>query len=236
LVEAVIFDLDGTLIRSKVDYGEMRRRVLRILAEAGAPEDRLSSQMRIWEILMAGEGLLRELGVADDAWRRVVERVNLELNEVELAALDTVESTPYAHEALRGLRDLGVMIGVATRSCRAYAIRSLELAGLSGYVDLVLARDDVEHPKPDPRHLLKVLEALGSSPEMAVYVGDTTTDLKTAEGAGIPFIGFVGSEEWGRRLREEGCAILIDDLRRIIDIIEGGFEACRRGIRGPSSS
>ncbi|MEM2941800.1 MAG: NIF family HAD-type phosphatase [Thermoproteota archaeon] len=221
LFDAVIFDLDGTLIRSRVDYGEMRRRVSGILLDAGVPGDMLPSSLRIWEIITAGEGLLRGRGMGVEDWRRLLERINQELNEVELAALETVEPAPYAKEALRSLRVMGFLIGVATRSCRAYATRSLELTGLRGFVDALLARDDVEHPKPDPRHLLKTVEALRSSPDRVIYIGDTTTDFQTAVDAGIKFVGYVGNEEWGRRLREAGCQVLIEDLREITKVIEG---------------
>lgn len=227
LFEAVIFDLDGTLIMSKVDYGEMRRRVSRILIDAGVPGDVLTSSLRIWEIISAGEGVLRGLGMPVEDWERLVERIGQELNEVELAALETVMPAPHAEEALRSLRGMGLLIGVATRSCRAYATKSLELTGLRGFVDALVARDDVEHPKPDPRHLLKAVEALGSSPDRVLYVGDTATDFKTAMDAGINFVGYVGNEEWGRRLREAGCQVLIEDLREITGIIarlEGRWE------------
>jgi len=60
---------------------------------------------------------------------------------------------------------------------------------------------------------------LGATPSVVVYVGDTTTDLETAEKAGIAFIGFLRDGEWGRRLKEAGCEILIDDLRKLVDFI-----------------
>lgn len=221
MFEAVIFDLDGTLIMSKVDYGEMRRRVSRILMDAGVPGDVLTSSLRIWEIISAGEGVLMGLGMPVEDWKRLVERIDRELNEVELAALETVEPAPHAEEALRSLKGMGLLIGIATRGCRAYANKSLELTGLRGFVDALVARDDVEHPKPDPRHLLKTVEALGSSPDRVIYVGDTTTDFKMAIDAGINFLGYVGNEEWGRRLREAGCQLLIDDLRDVTKIVAG---------------
>ncbi|MBS7637968.1 HAD family hydrolase [Candidatus Bathyarchaeota archaeon] len=229
LFEAVIFDLDGTLIISKVDYGEMRRRVSRILIDAGVPGDLLTSSLRIWEIISAGEGVLRGEGMPDGEWMQLIERINQELNDVELAALETVMPAPHAEEALRRLKGMELLVGVATRSCRAYADKSLELTGLRGFVDALVARDDVEHPKPDPRHLLKAVEALGSSPDRVIYVGDTTTDFKTAIDAGINFVGYVGNEEWGRRLREAGCQLLIDDLRDVIKIVAGRGRPLGRG-------
>ena len=219
--EAVVFDLDGTLIQSRIDYQEMRRRAVEILAAAGAPTEELGQSGKVWEILMFGERILEEIGLPPESRQRTMRRITEALNAVELEAVETVKPTPHAHQALDALRGLGLGIGVATRSCNAYATRSLKISGLAGYVDVLLARDDVEYPKPDPRHLLQVVEALGASPRSVLYVGDTTTDMKTAEEAGIAFIGFLRDEERGRRLREAGCETLIDDLRTVADLVSG---------------
>lgn len=218
-VEAVVFDLDGTLIQSKIDYEKMRRRAVEILAEAGAAAGELVRSRRVWEIIMGGETMLKEMGLSSERRRETVRQINEALNAIELEAIDEVKPMPYAHEALEELRRRGLRIGVATRSCNAYAIRSLELTDLVRFIEVLLARDDVDHPKPDPRHLLQVVEAMGASLPAVVFVGDTTTDMKTAEEAGIAFIGFLRDEEWGRRLREAGCEILIDDLRKLVDLI-----------------
>jgi len=222
--EAVVFDLDGTLIQSRIDYEEMRRRAVEVLAAHGAPAGDLDRASRVWEIVMGGERKLEELGMPLEARRRVLRRITEELNAVELGAVDSVEPTPHAHEALEALKERGLGIGVATRSCNAYATKSLELTDLARYVDVLLARDDVEHPKPDARHLLQVVDALGASPGGVVFVGDTTTDMRTAEEAGIAFIGFLRDGDWGRRLREAGCEPLIDDLRMIPDLVERRLE------------
>lgn len=218
--EAVVFDLDGTLIQSRIDYEEMRMRVVEILVASGAPAGDLDRSRRVWEIVMGGERMLKELGLPPENLRPIMRRITEAMNAVELEAVDLAEAIPHAREALEALRGRGLGVGVATRSCNAYAVRSLELTDLAGYVDALLARDDVEHPKPDPRHLLQVVEALGASPRTAVYIGDTTTDLETAEGAGVAFIGFLRDDMWGRRLREAGCELLIEDLRMVADIVQ----------------
>jgi len=218
---AVVFDLDGTLIQSNIDYDEMRKRAMGALAAEGVPPEELGQSRRIWEIITGGERMLRELGMPPERCLQTISRINDELNAVELEALTTVEPTAHVHEALEALRRLGLRIGVATRGCNAYATRSLEMTGLTKYVDAMLARDDVEHPKPDPRHLLQVIADLGVHPKDVVFVGDTTTDMKTAADAGIAFIGFLRNGEWGRRLRDAGCRVLVDDLRAIVELVAG---------------
>jgi phosphoglycolate phosphatase-like HAD superfamily hydrolase len=98
--------------------------------------------------------------------------------------------------------------------------RSGRRGRLSGYVDALLARDEVEHPKPDPRHLLQLVGSLGASRESTLYVGDTTTDLTTARAAGIEFVAFAGDGDWVARLREAGCSSFISDFREIVEVVD----------------
>lgn len=221
-IEAVVFDLDGTLIQSRHDYREMSRRVVEILRVEGVPEAELSQPGRVWHVIRSGAESLRELGLPPERRVPTHERITEALNSVELLALDSIAPIPGVFEALQLLEERGVKIGVATRSGGEYAKRSLGITGLAEYVDVSLARDEVEHPKPDPRHLLQIVEVLDVSPEDTIYIGDTTTDLATAKAAGIPFVGFISNEEWAERLKEAGCDAFISDLREIVEIVDRG--------------
>ncbi|MBS7631670.1 HAD family hydrolase [Candidatus Bathyarchaeota archaeon] len=222
--KAVIFDLDGTLIQSKIDYGEMRKRVIEIISETGVSTESLSQTRMIWEIIQGSDRALDEVGIRREARETILRRINDVLNEIELRSLDTVEPTRNAEETLKALRSAGLKIGIATRGCKEYALRSLEKTGLGSYVDAILARDEVEHPKPDPRHLIDVAEALKCPINRVVYVGDTTTDLSTAQAAGVAFVGFLRKDEWGMRLREAGCRVIIEDLLELIDLVKDGID------------
>jgi HAD superfamily hydrolase (TIGR01509 family) len=222
-VEAVVFDLDGTLVRSELDYGEMARRVKQILIVEGVPESELDEPRKIWPVIRGGEEPLKELGLSTERVKPVLGLINEALNAVEALSLENVEPMPGALETLRCLRERGLRIGVATRGGSPYARRSLELTGLTELVDVVLARDEVDHPKPDPRHLLQVIRALNASPQGVIYIGDTTTDLSTAKEAGIAFIGYAGNENWAKRMREAGCRTFVSDLLEIVKIVEEGL-------------
>ncbi len=219
-IQAVIFDLDGTLISSRHDYREMMRRVTEILQKEGVPEETLSQPMKVWQIVRSGMDGLRELGFDPGQDRRVYELINSAINEVEMMTLSTVEPMPLAKETLMALRKMGLRIGIATRGHGNYARSSLDKVGLSDYVDVLLARDEVIHPKPNAHHLLEAAKALNVTPQNVIYIGDTTTDLTSARNAKIAFIGFRGREEWAKRMKEAGCETLISDLTEILDIIE----------------
>ena len=218
-VKAVVFDLDGTLIASNHDYDEMARRVKAILGESGVLTDALSQQGRIWEIIQGGVRSLQELGLPPERIKDILDRIDEALNEVEVSSVGSVELKPGATELLEHLRERGIKIGIATRSCGEYARRSMEASRLAGYFDVVLARDEVEFPKPDPRHLLQIVEELDASPESAVFVGDTETDQRTARAAGIPFIGVPSSESWRKRMEGKEGSVLVSTLSEIVEMI-----------------
>jgi len=218
-VKAVVFDLDGTLIASNHDYDEMARRVKLILGEVGVPTDALSQQGRIWEIIQEGVRSLQELDLPPERIKDILGRIDEALNEVEVSSVGSVELKPGATELLEHLRDRGIKIGIATRSCGEYARRSMEVSRLAGYFYVVLARDEVEFPKPDPRHLLQIVEELDASPESAVFVGDTETDQRTARAAGIPFIGVPSNESWRKRMEGKEGSVLVSTLSEIMEMI-----------------
>ena len=142
------------------------------------------------------------------------------MNQVELEGAHLSKPMRNAKETLKALKERGVGIGVATRGCREYAIESMRLTGIAGYVDKCLARDEVLYPKPDPRHLLDVVAYLGATPTEVFYVGDTSTDLETAIAAGVKFVGYKRDEEWGKRLTDAGCLKMVDDLVDVVEIAE----------------
>ncbi len=216
-LKAVVFDLDGTLVDSRIDYERMAGMIRAVLAEAGVPEDRLSDRRRIYQIIRGGDKVLAEMGVEPAERTQIASEMERIMNRVELEGAHLSKPMRNSAETLKALRSRGLAIGVATRGCREYAAESMKLTGIEGFVDNCLARDDVPYPKPDPRHLLDVVRNLGVEPGEVFYVGDTSTDLDTANAANVTFVGYKRDEEWGKRLLDAGCGEMVDDL---IDLVE----------------
>lgn len=219
-LKAVVFDLDGTLIDSKIDYERMAGLIRVVLSEAGVSEERLTDRRKIYQIIRGGDRALAEVGVDPARRPAVTSEVERIMNRVEMEGAHLSKPMRNAEETLRVLKGRGLGVGVATRGCGEYAAESMRLTGIRGYVDECLARDEVPYPKPDPRHLLDVVRRLGAEPDRVFYVGDTSTDLETANAAGVEFVGYKRDEEWGRRLVEAGCTRIVDDLLDLVGIAD----------------
>ena len=89
--KAVVFDLDGTLQDSKIDYQKMTERVRDILILEGIPESAIGDRRAVYLIIRGGGDSLLELGVRNDRVQAVLDLMTDAMNETELEAADTVE-------------------------------------------------------------------------------------------------------------------------------------------------
>jgi len=185
--KAFMFDLDGTLIKSAVDFIKLKRETIHRLSELGIDTEGLSEKMRSYEIM----GRVRDVeaqGKLRLPYSRIVAEVTNIWDRVELETVDRTEKIPGAKAALRILKSRKMGVGVITRGCRAYATGALRVAQLLPFVDVIVGRDDAEE-KPSPEPLLQAMAALGVGPRETVMVGDTVEDATCARRARVPFVG-----------------------------------------------
>jgi phosphoglycolate phosphatase len=183
-VRAVLFDLDGTLVDSGIDFGRMRREMLALAAEAGCDAAAL-----------AGADILdiRDVFCARGADREAaLQRAEARLVAIEREALERATPIEGAGELLAALRDRGVRIGIVTRNCREIAEDSLARYGFT--YEVLVARADTPRMKPHPDHLRRALEALTVPPAAAVMVGDGRMDVEAGLAAGMRTVGFLQGE------------------------------------------
>ena len=165
--DAVVFDLDGTLVDLAVDWGAAR-------ADAAALFERHGHDP-------GGDDLWGLLGRADDLGLRT--ELEAELSERECDGARRSERLAHADHL-----PLSVPTGVCSLNSEAACRAALDTHALSDHVDTVVGRDSCPTYKPDPEPLLATLRDLGTSPERAVFVGDSERDAVTAERAGVAFV------------------------------------------------
>ena len=186
-VRAVLFDLDGTLVETNIDFPLMKREMIALAAKYGIP----AAEVEHLDILGVVDYVAARLDSSSNkaGARRARQEAYEKLEQIELAHSEDAVAIPGAAELLDALRSLDIEIGVVTRNCRRAVELSLSKAGISA--DVLLTRDDVQNTKPHPDHLLQALELLGVEPHEAVMVGDHWMDILGGKAAGMRTVGFL---------------------------------------------
>jgi HAD superfamily hydrolase (TIGR01509 family) len=232
-LKAIIFDLDGTLINSAIPFKEMKARIIEYLEGIGVTRGLLNDGMLNFEITSRAVEDLRRKGFSPYFIKRALDQVSNIMNEVELESLDDASLIPGVPETLKALKERGLKLGLMTRSCREYAEKILKQFGLRRYFDAVIARDDVENPKPHPSHAFKLLELLNASPEEALFVGDHWSDAECAKRSGLRFVLFTrGQGEL--HVRNSGIRKIkrIEEVLRIVELLIRYYSFICKGVNG----
>jgi phosphoglycolate phosphatase len=178
----VVFDLDNTLVHSRIDFLGIRRAIISRLLEVGAlPEPPSDPRVRAipeWMELAAAHSP----EVAAELWHII------DTFEREGMLHGTVEAD--VAPVLAQLRAASYRLAVLTNNSLGSAEAALERFGLRSAVDLVLARDVVGALKPSGAGVAQAHAALGGGP--TVVVGDSYIDGLAAERAavGARFVAF----------------------------------------------
>jgi HAD superfamily hydrolase (TIGR01549 family) len=174
-VQAVLFDMDGTLVDSFRAHLAIYRATLKRFGVALDARRFRRLYSPNWHDFYRQIGLPRaQWEAASREWLRQ-------------AARHEPRPFPGIAKVLRSLRR-SYELGVVTAGSASRVRADLERGGLSGSFSVVVTADDVREPKPSPEGLELALRTLGLAPNQALYVGDTESDYVFSREAGVPFV------------------------------------------------
>lgn len=213
-VDAVLFDLDGTLLDT---VGDIAAALNRALEEGGyAP--------RPLEVVRAGVGrgaaVLIQRVLAGEALASGVEERLLERFFAHYEALHETGDTrtvafPGVLEGVHALHARGLPLGVVTNKRHDLALAALGDAGLLDAFRIVVGGDTCPTRKPDPGPLHYALQHLGVAPGAALMVGDSANDVRAARAAGMPVLCVPYGYTEGTDPRELDSDGMIDSLAQL---------------------
>jgi phosphoglycolate phosphatase len=183
---AVVFDLDGTLVNTAPDLWAATNHVL---TAHGRREVSLDD---VYEMVGHGAKRLIERGferTGDPVAEDKVDALFRQFIDYYSANI-TTRSEPYPGvlDLLDELRARGVGMAVCTNKLEALSRKLISGLAIDHYFSGIVGPDTTGIGKPDPRPLHAAISAAGSEPQNAVMVGDSATDIRTAQAAGIPVI------------------------------------------------
>jgi len=184
--DTVIYDLDGTLIDSAKD---MQVAVSNVLADHRLPPVS-EEDVRIF----MGQGSKVTMAKAFAKYGKSLDEASL--SAVTREFVRYYEADPVSHtSAFAGVNEvvdrfdkLGLKQGVCTNKFERPSRMILEHLRLMPPITDLAGADTFPVRKPDPRHILMLVERMGSTPDRAVMVGDSVHDVHAAHGAGLPAV------------------------------------------------
>jgi len=231
-IDAVIVDLDGTMVDTVGDFCVALNLMLRDLPppfDASTVDSLLVSRMigKGSEHLI--KSVLRHVNIAKAAIH--TEAISLGLNDLE-ALFEPAWLSYQAHYravngqhatvfpgVLAGLQQLkarGVKMACLTNKPTDFARSLLQEKGLASFFDYTFGGDAFEHKKPHPLPLLKTCEALGSGVHRTLMVGDSSNDAQAARAAGCPVVLVTYGYNHGEPIQGVDADGILDSLENLI--------------------
>jgi len=217
--DAVLFDLDGTLLNTLDDLTAAVNHTLRSFGHSPRSTDEVRA--------LVGNGV-----------RKLIERVlpcgaadpDMEAALAEFKQYYTAHCNEFTRpyegvpEAMAALREAGIELGVVSNKNDA-AVQSLVAAHFGSLVSIAVGGSDAVPRKPAPDMPTLALQALKATPERTLYVGDSDVDAQTAQNAGMDCMLVT----WGFRERElllnQHPMYLADDAAEIPALV---LQPCER--------
>ncbi len=214
MIEAVIFDLDGTLLYTLEDLKNSTNFSLRTF---GYPERTLEE---VRQFVGNGVRKLIERAVPEGTDTGITEEVLRVFKENYGQNMYNC-TKPYnsIEKLLLGLRQNGLKTAVVSNKFDL-AVKELCKKYFGNLIDVAIGQRDDVPKKPAPDGVFAAIDELGVKLKNCIYVGDSDVDVLTARNSGLPCIGVT----WGYREKEllesKGADYIVNDPLEILDLIK----------------
>lgn len=216
-IQAVIFDIDGTLVDSMGVWHDIDIEYFKLLEIPMPP----TIQKDI-------EGMsFTETAVYFKETFRIEEKTveDIKLDWIRMAQekyLYEIKAKPGAKEYISFLKEKGIKIGCATSNDRNLAMAALQPHGWTSKVDALRTACEVNAGKPAPDIYLKVAAELGVAPENCLVFEDIPNGMRAGKAAGMTVIGV--EDERAKKYKDEIDRICDYFIKDYYELLEGKLE------------
>ncbi len=218
--EAVLFDLDGTLIDSAPIYYQIIDIVFEKLGVPPVPRKALQDAMDDgdfdWDFVLPGAMKPRKVELIAEA-REIIDDIAPPMFRKQ------IKLVPGAAEICKKIAARGMKIGLVTSTPTDYIsvkLAPLRKAGVKQLLQVIITADDVVNKKPHAEPLLKGSKKLEVAAEHCVYVGDTRVDIRSGNAAGMKTVGVLTGFDDVNALEKEKPDAIIDSIAHLAESIK----------------
>jgi len=220
MIEAVVFDLDGTLVKFTLDVKTCRTRVIKFLTEEERfPDSLFTMKETVFDMLVKIK-TKHQPPVNKQRYAKIENKVFSVVEQLEMKAAQSTEMFPGVPETLEKLKKLNLKLGLCTISGKKAAQHILNRFHISNYFDAVVTRENVSDVKPHPIHLETALKMLDVQPSEAVMVGDSTKDMDCASQLKVLAVGVTTGLATAEQLTHSGAHYITNSITDLPILIE----------------
>lgn len=210
-MKAVLFDFDFTLADSKRPVVDCFRYALKSVNLPVPSEAVIISTFGM--ALPDAFGVLAPASPPESLQKYFMERAD----QVVVEWTTIYEPVPGL---LQMLHDREYKTGIISTKYRYRIEAILKRAGLLADFDVIIGWEDVKTPKPDPEGLFSAIGNLRCDPSSVLYVGDSTIDARTAQAAGVKFVGVTTGPASREELWNLGALAVISGLDQFMPTLD----------------
>jgi len=214
-VEAVLFDLDGTLIDSAPIYYQIIDIVFERLGVPPVSRKTLQEAMDDgdfdWDYVLPDPMKSRKEELIAEA-REIIDDIAPPMFRRQIKLI------PGAAEICKKIAAQGMKIGLVTSTPTDYIsvkLTPLREAGVENLLQVIITADDVVNKKPHAEPLLKGSKGLNVAVEQCAYVGDTRVDIRAGNAAGMKTVGVLTGFDDFKALDKENPDAIIDSIAQL---------------------
>jgi len=214
-VEAVLLDLDGTLIDSAPIYYQIVDIVFEKLGMPPVSRETLQEAMDDgdfdWDFVLPDPMKPRKEELIAEA-RKIIDDIAPPMFQKQIKLI------PGAADILKWIAARGMKIGLVTSTPTDYIAAKLvplKKAGVDNLLEVVITADDVINKKPHAEPILKGSKELEVAVEQCVYVGDTRVDIRAGNAAGMKTVGVLTGFDDYEALKKEDPDAIIDSIAQL---------------------
>jgi phosphoglycolate phosphatase len=210
-MDLLIFDLDGTLVDSRLDLANAVNAMRQHLAMSPLTNE------RVYSYVGHGAPVLVRRALGEPAAEHDLQAA-LAFFMQYYAAHDLEHTTLYpgVRESLDRFRDAGKRMAVLTNKPVRMSLHIVEGLGIGGHFFQVFGGDSFERKKPDPMGVEALLREAGMDRAHAMMVGDSAVDVATARNAGIACCGVTYGFQ-PESLADPAPDLLVDRMEQFAD-------------------